>query len=260
MTHQPTISFCSLAFRNEPIEAVVERLAGIGYNAVEVFFGHLEKHSPQQLAELRETMRKLGIRPIVLSPYFWLTREPKNTAESMEIATRAVEIARALGIGKIRTFTDAGPDALASENATEAHWAMCVKSLREITAMAPEIDFVVETHNNSLANTLASCKRLIEETAVPNMHFNFQPTTEFMEKGYLECFDALFPWITHMHIAQAGKDKEHWIEEAGEIDFPAVFRHLREKNYQGTFSIEYCWGNIPWERAESAFRFVKGLV
>jgi len=258
MAQHPTISFCSLAFRNEPIETVVRRLADIGYDAVEVFFHHVDKHSQQQLGELRDTIRKLGISPIVLSPYLWLTRDEKLYAETMEIATRAVEIARSLGIPKIRTFTDAGSDALPSEKATEAHWAQCIKGLREITAMAPEIDFVVETHDCSLANTIESCKRLIQETNASNLHLNFQPTTEFLEKGYIESFDALFPWIAHMHIAQAGEGHaDHWLEGPGLIDFPAVFRHLKGKNYQGTLSVEYCWQGVPWERAESALRFIK---
>jgi sugar phosphate isomerase/epimerase len=179
----------------------------------------------------------------------------------MQTASRSVEIARILGIPKIRTFTDAGPDALPSEKAAEAQWAQCIKGLREIAAMAPELDFVVETHNNSLANSVQSCRRIIRETNVPNLHLNFQHTAEFLRDGYMASFDALFPWITHMHLAQAGRDHgDSWMETEGLIDFPALFRHLKEKDYRGTFSIEYCWQNIPWERAESAFQYVRKLL
>ena len=261
MTFKSNISLCSLAVRNEPIETVVERLAAIGYNAIELFYSHVERHSDQQLEQLRARMQELGIRPLVISPYFFLTRDTKAYAETMETARRAIDIARKLWIPKVRTFTDAGPDALPSEKATDLEWAQCIRGLREMTAMAPELDFVVETHQNSLANTQQSCRRLIQETNVPNLHLNFQHTEEFLRDGYIASVDALFPWITHMHLAQAGEGhSDHWIEEDGPIDFSNLFRHLEEKGYKGTFSIEYCWQNIPWARAESGFRFVKDLI
>src|SRR5688500_3442800 len=122
MSKPITLSFCSIAFRNEPIEDVVPRLAAIGYDAVEVFGAHVEKKTPDELKALRSLAENANIRLLVVAPYFILTRTRQHFDETMQIAERTAHAAKLLGASKIRTFTDVAGDGIGSDVATPAHW------------------------------------------------------------------------------------------------------------------------------------------
>ena len=40
----------------------------------------------------------------------------------------------------------------------------------------------------------------------------------------------------------------------------AAIAHVREAGYVGSMSVEYCWRDVPWERAESAHAFMRKLL
>lgn len=47
-----TLTFCSIAFRDEAIEAIIPRLAQIGYDAVEIWANHVVETHPLTLADV----------------------------------------------------------------------------------------------------------------------------------------------------------------------------------------------------------------
>jgi 3-dehydroshikimate dehydratase len=255
------LTFCSIAFRDEPLDQVIPRLAAIGYDGIEVFFKHVEGRDNTDLSALRQQADLHRVRLPVFSPYFSLTRGQKEYDETLLSAARAVEAARVLGAGKIRTFTDVGPDGLPSAQATPEQWKQAIRGLQAITALDRGIDFVVETHPNTLADTLPTTRRLLEDVAAPNLKINFQACDDFLRAGLQESFDALAPWIKHLHLQQIDDSRQHtWIEEPGLIDFPSFVGHVVRSGYAETLSVEYCWRGVPWERAESALRYLRPLL
>jgi 3-dehydroshikimate dehydratase len=256
-----TLSFCSIAFRNEPIKAVVPRLANIGYDAVEVFGGHVEKKSDDESHALRRLADDSGIQLLLIAPYFILTRTRQHFDETMQIAQRTIHAARILGATKIRTFTDVAGDGIGSDVATPAHWAQAVEGLQQITAMDRSIQFVVETHEHTLADTPDACEQLIARVGAPNLKLNFQPSFESVAQGLNAVFDRLHPHITHMHLHQFSQAAPGtWVEAPGDLDFPAFLRHLRTAGYTGSISVEYCWKDVPWHRAQSANAYLRPLL
>ena len=255
------LDFCSIAFRNEPLEQIIPRLAGIGYDGVELFFAHVEGRDNTALKSLRHLADHHGIRLPVFSPYFSFTRGPAEYDQTLKTAARAVEIAHILGATKIRTFTDVGPDGLASEQATPAHWQQAVRGLQAVTALDRGIEFVVETHERTLADTVETTRRLLDEVAAPNLKVNFQACEGFRRYGVDAAFVALAPWITHMHLQQVTPvHTDGWVENAGAIDFPEFIGHVKAASYRGSMSVEYTWQGVPWERAASAHRYLRSLL
>ena len=122
MATQIQLNFCSIAFRHEPLEKIISRLANIGYDGIEVFFAHVDGMDATGLKAIRRQADEFQIQLPVFSPYFCLTRGPAEYDQTLRTATRAVEVAHVLGATKIRTFIDIGPDGLASAQATNAHW------------------------------------------------------------------------------------------------------------------------------------------
>ena len=261
MATQIQLNFCSIAFRHEPLEQIIPRLANIGYDGVEVFFAHVDGMDTTGLKAIRRQADEFQIRLPVFSPYFCLTRGSAEYDQTLRTATHAVEVAHILGATKIRTFTDVGPDGLASAQATNAHWEQAVRGLRTITAMDRNLEFVVETHEQTLADTVDTIRRLMREVSAPNLNVNFQSCKDFLCRGLNSAFDDLAPWISHMHLHQTtASHGDGWVETVGEIDFPDFIAHAKQAGYCGSMSVEYCWRDVPWERAESAHRYLAELL
>lgn len=255
------LNFCSIAFRNEPLEQVIPRLAGIGYDGVEVFFKHVEDGDSARLKAIRHLADEKRIRLPVFSPYFSFTRGQSEYDQTLQTATRAVEVAHILGAGKIRTFIDVGPDGLASNQATPAHWQQAVRGLQAVTALDRNLEFVIETHANTLADTVETTRRELNDVAAPNLKVNFQACEGFVRFGLSAAFDALAPWITHMHLQQVTPGhNDGWVEAAGAIDLPEFIHHVKAAGYRGSMSVEYCWPGVPWDRATSAHRYLAALL
>jgi len=246
------LCFCSIAFRNDPIETIVPRLAKLGYDAVEIWANHLQGYDTAQLAILRSQADEAGIGIEVVSPYLWLTQTEELLIESMDIARRTVEQARQLGCRKIRTFTDSGPTGIGSAVATPAQRATAVQALKEITAMAPDLRFVVETHPLTLADLPESTLKLLDEVGAPNLRVLYQPSPGSL----FEAYDLLKPHIEHMHLQNVTETgKMVWLEE-GVMDLCGFLKQVRRDGYSDSISVEYCWGGVKWERAETAREFV----
>ena len=248
---------CSIALRDQPVREAAHQIAVAGFSGVELWYPHIEPMGSAELAEIREMCRTLGLTIGVLSPYFSFTRGRERWEQSIRTAEKALEAAAILGVEKIRTFIDCGPDGLASQSAGPGDWSAAIKGLRTLCDLGPETQFVVETHDETLADTLPSTRRIIDEVARPNLRLNYQPTRDFLQRGYLNCLEELYPAVGHMHWEQIQDDgSSTYIEEDGVIDFAALISFLRGKNYRGTASVEYCWTPVDQRRLPSAARFL----
>lgn len=251
------IGFCSIALRKLPIEEAIDRIVAGGFREIEIWHAHVQEKTDEELARLAALRAERGLTFTVLSPYLTFTRGPERVFESLKTAEKVLSSAKILGIKKIRTFVDIGPDGLPSAKADESAWKAAISGLRELCAMDPAVEFVVETHKNTLADTLPSVKRLLEETGKPNLKLNFQANEDFLSRGLFSCLEELWTHVSHMHWQQIFPDDgEGYIEEAGLIDFTRLVRVLLERNYQGTASVEYCWLDADPARIGTAWQFL----
>jgi 3-dehydroshikimate dehydratase len=250
------LSLCSIAFRYEPIEDLLPRIARAGFPAVEIFGMQIDGKSDTELQVIKAAADRAHVKILVLSPYFSFPRTQELYQESMARAEKFVHYCHVLDAPKIRTFIDVGPKGLGSAAATPEQWQQGVAGLKAITALDRSINFVVETHEKTLADTAASSLRIMQDVAAPNLKILFQPDT-FIKEGILEAYDTLRPYIDHLHLCNLNaQNHSSWIEE-GVIDYPAFFRHLKETNYQGSASLEYCHEGATWEKIESGYNYIK---
>jgi len=185
----------------------------------------------------------------VIAPYFWLTRDlPDLQAESFRSAERSVAQARRLGATRIRTFVDAGGDGIGSAVATAEDWDRAVAALQRITALAPELLFVVETHAHTLADTPQSTLRLLERVGASNLAVNYQSDGG----DPLPAYRLLRQQIRHLHLQNPHTaDAPGYLEE-GASPLPPLLAALLQDGYTGTLSVEYCWKGVDPARAVSA--------
>jgi len=255
-----SVGFCSIALRHSPVEEAVSRIALAGFSTIELWHPHIKELSLEKLSQLADAWKEMGIGISVLSPYFTFTRGRDKWLESISLADRSVVAARVLQAGKIRTFIDIGPDGLPSQKAKPSDWRRACRALRTICAFDRSLEFVIETHDNTLADTVDSVLRLVEETAEPNLKINFQANTDFMKRGYIESLEELWPHVTHMHWQQMKPDgTPTYLEEQGCIDFQEIGTFLAGRKYRGTISVEYCWQNLESNRIASACEFIREI-
>jgi len=251
------LGLCTLAFRNDDVREVIRNAANIGFDQVEIFWKQLENKSDAELDEIRSIAQNSGIEISGIAPYFWLTN-PELWKESMEIAERSSQAALRIGASMIRTFTDAGPTGIGSDVATQAHWEIAVESLKTITANAPELIFAVETHEKTLADTPASCERLLQAVDAPNLKVIFQA---FGKDSPVEDFLRLEKHVRQVHLnPHIGPHSHADLEQCG-IDYAALLRTLAEHNYPYSYAVEFCVpAEASWERVEKAFHWCRALT
>jgi sugar phosphate isomerase/epimerase len=260
-THPFLISCCSIALRDRPVAEALGMIAEAGFPGVEIWYPHIEKLDADGLRGVAEQCARLRLTPTVISPYFAFTRGEEWHARSLKTARDVLAAAKVLQVKKIRTFIDIGPDGLASQDATAAHWQAARDGLHELCALDPASDFVIETHEQTLADSLPTVQRILEEVDRPNLHVNFQVNQEFLKLDYMQCLETLFPFVTHMHWDQIREDgTATYIEEPGLVDFPRMIGWLASRNYQGTASVEYCWHPIEEKRLGTAVQFLSNLI
>lgn len=247
-----TISLCSLAFRDDPLEQLLPTIREAGFDAVEVFGGHVEGKSDAELAVLREQAESLGLEILAVAPYLWLTQNDELREKSMGIAKRTIHQARLLGAAKIRTFTDAGPTGIGSEVAGPEQWDQAVSCLKTITSLAPGICFALEMHANTLADTEASALRVLERVGADNLKLLFQPSQSL----WIPEMRRLLPVIGHMHVHNVDSEGKACPLENGRLDMAQFFDALLDAGYQHSLSLEYCWRGPSWEQVRSGKEFL----
>jgi 3-dehydroshikimate dehydratase len=250
-----TVSFCSLAYRTEPIEDLIPKIAKCGYDAVEIFGGQIEGKTDEQLKSIRRTAEQNNLKIVAISPYLSLTKTKERYDESIARVRDYLHYGEVLGCKRIRTFTDVGREGTGSADATPEIWAQGIRGLKEITGIGKGYEFLLETHPWTLADTLEATQRVIRETAAPNLKVLYQPSTEdFVNKGIIECWRILKPDVAHMHLQNVGS--EHGYLDTGKLDLANYLRTVKSDGYDGSMSVEYHWKDTPWERVKDACDFV----
>lgn len=250
------ICACSIAFRKEAIADALPRLAQWGFAGVEAWGPHLDQLDDAGLDALRRQAADLGLAIPVVSPYLFLTRDdPELLARSLATAERSVHQARRLGASRIRTFVDAGPQGIGSAQADAGHWARAIANLRRITALAPELLFVIETHPNTLADTAETTLRLLREVGAPNLRVLFQP----LRSDCLDDWQALRQHVHHVHLQQQHATGHGHLDDEPDTLGPLLAR-LAAEGYAGTMSIEYCWPSVDPARLQGGLAWLRGRL
>ena len=97
------------------------------------------------------------------------------------------------------------------------------------------VQLLIEPEPNLLMERTAEIKPFVSEIQAPAVGINF-------DIGYFYCagedpaatFEELYPWIGHIHIEDIAPSREHnhLIAGLGAIDFPSVFRVMKQASKQ----------------------------
>lgn len=270
------ISTCSVSFRNEPLDIfqICDFTAGIGIDYLEIWGNHLDlsKDFEKFSRSLSEKMDSSGLKCSIISPYFDFTGSNTALAESLKLGRRIFEIASLLKAPQIRLFTGT----IGSHDISKAKYDQCIEGIISMAEEAKQYDInlSIETHPNTLVDTLNSTVLLLKEVNMDNVGLNLD-IYHLWEVHFqtIEIYEILKDKVFHMHAKNAKnsliKDSHQFLHgqqarqkffgivnlEDGDMPYEDLLGHLSD-NYNGTVSIEW-FGPNPQDNIRKDLSYMR---
>jgi len=139
--------------------------------------------------------------------------------------------------------------------------AVMVRNLKRLGDFAAEAGVKLATETGLESGP--GLRSILEEAATPGLAVNFDPANLVMNGfDHFEAVRELFPFIVHTHAkdgTRVGAKKAEVPLGEGGVDFPRYVGLLRERGYDGAFTIERERGDDPVGDVRKAVTFLKSL-
>ena len=256
------ISFHSGGFVDKSLPWVIEHLAGLGYDAIEIVCGpeaHIRTGDPlePQLEQTKGLLAKHGLQVSAINPY---TQPPlANFAqEDFEGAVARwsllVDIAAEMGSPNVNFLPGFLPDG------DRVTWQVLIKALKELTAYGEEkgVNLAIHNHEGLTIDSPDKCLRLIDAVGSPKLKVLCDITNFYiLGADVAQAVRRLGPYIVHCHLKGViGKYPFNTFyppgEEGDELPFDAFASALGEVGYDRYISAE-CFKQQRQEKAQIAY-------
>ncbi len=178
---------------SRPLIELLPAIAGAGFYKLEIYEPHLSfAPDPDALAA---AFQATHLSPVVLSSYLDLDPATNPDAEFAAQAETLLGRVDAFGFQKVRLFPGRGP-ALAQTDETAD---LLARRLAELAGRRPQTEFLLETHDGSLADDPARVLRVLKQCGLPNVGLIWQPTV-FKPAPAREQFALQRAAIRHVHL------------------------------------------------------------
>jgi sugar phosphate isomerase/epimerase len=233
-------SYNLIGYSGEEISRSIDRVARLGYDAVEVE-GEPEKVDPERVSKLLDDA---GLVASSVCPSFTAGRDlshpdPDVRTDAMDYVRKVAELAHAVGAPTIivaptaylRTQPVADP---------KDEWQWAVESVRSVGEYAASlgVDVSLECWNRYgtyMLNRLEQGVRMWRETGLENggvmadtYHMNIE------ERSLPEAIRETGELLNHVHLSDSNRLAPGW----GHIDFGEILRTLQEIGYGGYLAFE----------------------
>jgi sugar phosphate isomerase/epimerase len=237
----------TIVFAPYTIDQALEGLAEAGYHACEIgavkgWFEHIDPDtvSDAEIERIGRKLSDLGLNPVSLSGHAQL-----QTGEGAARFARAIEIAAALGIEVVNTYTG---DATTEEE-REAYFSNVAKLCDRAAKYGLKIG--METDSNMLPTAEIGVAILDRIDRQEVLGFNYDPGNVVYYTGADPITDVRFalPRMVHFHFKDkiGGKGVFNFPPPGdGEIDMTGLLGILDEAGYTGPISAEVEFDERGW--------------
>jgi sugar phosphate isomerase/epimerase len=105
--------------------------------------------------------------------------------------------------------------------------------------------FAAEMHDDTLADTGATARRLVELVGRSNFRLNFQPGS-LEHEDQMARLDAVLPFVVHVHCQNfryadtgVGRKQTRVHLDEGVINYASLLGRLRDVGYEGYLAVEF---------------------
>ncbi len=242
-TAAPRYSFYIIPFKNEPFARSAERLARLGYDALEIPGNPAQYLSAETRAVLRETgLAVSAVCPQAYGPERDLTTaEASNRARAFDYFCSLIDMAAELGAPAVILGPMTAVRRNMPESAPAQEWEWAVETLRRLSARTAGtgVRLVIEPWNRyetHLVNRIEQGLQLARDAGAANVgvmgdlfHMNIE------EQDIAAALRLAGPALLNIHFA----DSNRRAPGRGHIDFVPIMRALREIDYRHYQSVEY---------------------
>jgi sugar phosphate isomerase/epimerase len=170
---------------------------------------------------------------------------PRGLEEQIAMLHRCIRLARVFNTNLIRVFAFWRKEAL-----TPALEERIIEAFREPVRIAEEegVILTLENEHACYIGTGAEAARILSAFNSPNFRAVWDPGNAICagELPYPDGYEAIKPWITHIHIKDCKKvevpgegETYRWgIVGEGDIDYVGQIAALRRDGYEGWLSLE----------------------
>lgn len=229
------LSLCTISFRHQltSIEEIVSWARGQQFSGIELWGVHA-KNLSQTHDYGRDWLRAQDLLAPMVSDYLPVAGDNKvaidKTSELCRLACR-------WGAKKIRTFAGNRGSSDVPEEQRRA-WILRMRDLCSVVESFG-LRLVVETHPNTLADTLPSTRRLVDEIDHAALRLNFD-VIHVWEGGAepIEAFRELFPLIDHMHLKNVSSRELLAVFSPQNVYAPAGERAGMTRLFEGVYDFD----------------------
>ncbi|HIE03419.1 MAG TPA: sugar phosphate isomerase/epimerase [Candidatus Latescibacteria bacterium] len=224
------------------------------YNLDGIEIRSLWDKPPQDLVDeiprLKEGLRDTGLKVCsIASPFFKCDIDSEDEyKEHLDILRRCIKLAQALDCTVIRGFTF-----WRKGRGAEDYWQRILDKFEEPVKISEQEGMTIGIENE--ASTMIGTGKVLAEFLKaldhPNVKATWDPANSVYdehvkEEPYPEGYEAIKPFMVHMHLKDAGKDPKTGELVSvpigdGVIDYRGQFRALIGDGYEGFVSLETHW-------------------
>ena len=205
--------------------------------------------STQDIEEMKRILYRTDIQIVgIASPFFKC--DINDTAERKEhlgILKACIKLAQAFDVNLIRTF------AFWKTDKVEDRWDEIISAYDEPVRIA-QSEGILLGMENEFSTSLATAKlteRFVREIDSPNVRAIWDPANEAHadqegEPAYPDAYERLKPLMVHVHLKDAGRNRETGALESvpvgeGVVDWPGQLQALVDDGYDGYVCLETHW-------------------
>lgn len=276
------LAYSSNAYMNYSIEETIARIAGLGYQGLELLADVPHAWPAGLLKERKRAIRdclekhRLAISNVngfmmnavadPRQPYWhpsWIEPDPNYRAIRREHTKRALRLAKELGASSIQT-EPGGP--LAPGQSWQAAADVFYEEIMPCVELAEQLEIflLIEPEPGLLIERFEQYLECADWICSPWIGLNF-------DIGHAYCVgEAPEQWIArmaqhtkHYHIEDiaATRKHAHLVPGQGAIDFSAVLREIAATEYEGWITVElYPYIDDPDAAGREAKRFLEGVT
>jgi sugar phosphate isomerase/epimerase len=273
------LAYSSNAYLNFSVEETIARIAGLGYQGLELLADVPHAWPAGLLDERKQAIRQsldrhglsiANVNGFMMNavadprqPYWhpsWIEPDPNYRAIRREHTRRALRLAKELGAASIQT-SGGGP--LASGQTWSAAAQIFYDEIMPCVELAEQLEvfLLIEPEPGLMIETFEQYLEFAGRIGSPSVGLNFDVGHAFcMGQAPERWIARMAPHTKHYHLDDiaATRRHAHLVPGRGALDFAAILREIVASGYQGWLTVElYPYIDDPDGAGREAKRFLE---
>lgn len=236
------VCLCTISYREKLLDVALDAAARIGFKAIELWGRepHVsEEYDESRIRGVRTMAEERGLCIPVLGSYLYFGKTVHR--EDTVTLVDTLHTAHGLRTPIVRVWASD----VSSAQASDEIWRKTIAEAQEACDRAARMNivFAAEMHDDTLADTAASSRRLVELVDRPNFRLNYQIATRG-EEDPLARLETVLPYVVHVHCqnflpanGDPGYKRVHLA--AGYARYGDIIKRVRAAGYDGCLAVEF---------------------